>query len=419
MLGRHRIVDIVAGWRRVFREGAALVVVVVGLCLIAANATAATERRVALVVGMGAYSYAPHLPNPPNDARSMSKKLAKLGFDVDERVDVDFRDLARALREFGIKAQMADVAVFYYAGHGMQVDGENYLILIDARLERERDLVYEAMALDLAMGEVAQARTLGIVILDACRNNPFVERLIRVAAQPSRAVSIGQGLARVDDPPKDTLVAMATRADAVAEDGDGSNSPFTQAMLEFLEVPGLELGLFFRKVRDAVLRVTRGRQEPYTFGSLGAEPFFFNPLPPNRQPVIPVLAPVEFNDSAVARPLAIDGLEDPDGDRLVVRLTGLPRGGNVRLGDRTLLIGDALTPEQLKKVSFTPDGSFRGQAGPLPSRSRTAAAPSCSAACSSRSYPPTARPPWPPRNWCRWWPIRWACGRRSIPTATP
>jgi formylglycine-generating enzyme required for sulfatase activity/uncharacterized caspase-like protein len=336
---------------------------VAALIAVAGPGAAAAERRIALVIGMGHYANVPPLPNPPADARSVARSLAKLGFDVDEHIDADYRSLSEAVRAFGIKAQGADVAVIYYAGHGMQVDRENYLVPVDAKLERERDLVYEAMPLKWMLDEVSQARTLGIVILDACRNNPFTERLATTAIARSRAVQVGQGLARVDETPKDTLVAMATRADAVAEDGEGAHSPYTQALLANFDEPGLELGLFFRRVRDAVLKTTRGRQEPFTFGSLGAEPFFFHPLPPNHPPVVPPLPPVEMSDKGVPTRLAISGLTDPDGDPLVVRISGLPKGGTLRLGDRTLLIGDSLTPEQLAQVTFTPDGSMTGQAG--------------------------------------------------------
>lgn len=336
------------------------------LMLVAGPSSSATQRRVALVVGMGKYATVPTLPNPPRDAKAIADKLARLGFEVDARIDADYRDFAKALREFGIKAQGADVAVVYYAGHGMQVDRENYLIPVDARLERERDLYYEAMPLERILGEASQAHTLGIVILDACRNNPFIDKLARVqTARDMRAVTVSAGLARVDETPKDTLVALATRADALAEDGNGDHSPYAQALLANLDVPGLELGLFFRRVRDQVLKATSGRQEPFTFGSLGAEPFYFNPLPPNSPPVVPPLAPLELSNDAAPKPLNITGLSDPDGDRLVVKITGLPKGGNLVYDNRVLLIGDALTPEQLAKVTFTPDGSFAGQAGPL------------------------------------------------------
>jgi len=340
--------------------------VMAALILVAGPTSSAIQRRVALVVGMGQYTSVPNLPNPPKDAQALAEKLAHLGFEVDRHIDSDYRDFAKALREFGIKAQGADVAVIYYAGHGMQVDRQNYLIPIDARLERERDLVYEAMPLERLLDEASQARTLGIVILDACRNNPFAEKLVKqVQMARARAVTIGPGLARVDETPKDTLVAMSTRADGLAEDGDGPHSPYAEALLANLDVPGLELGLFFRRVRDQVLKATAGRQEPYTFGSLGAEPFYFNPLPPNAQPLVPALAPQELSDDKTAKPLNVTGIADPDGDRLNIRITGLPRGGNLRFGDRVLLIGDTLTPEQLGKVTFTPDGSLTGQAGPL------------------------------------------------------
>ncbi|MBC7905622.1 MAG: SUMF1/EgtB/PvdO family nonheme iron enzyme [Rhodospirillaceae bacterium] len=336
------------------------------LLLVAGPSSSASQRRVALVIGMGQYVSVPNLPNPPKDARAMGESLARLGFEVDSHLDSDYRDFAKALREFGIKAQGADVALIFYAGHGMQVDRENYLIPIDARLERERDLVYEAMPLERLLGEASQARVLGIVILDACRNNPFAEKLAqKVQVARARAVAVGPGLARVDATPKDTLVALATRADALAEDGEGNHSPYTEALLANLEMPGLELGLFFRRVRDQVLKATNGRQEPFTFGSLGAEPFYFDPLPPNAQPVVPVLAPLDIGDDKTPKPLNIAGLSDPDGDRLSVRITGLPKGGNLQLGDRVLLMGDALTPEQLGKLTFIPDGSFTGQAGPL------------------------------------------------------
>ncbi|MBC7950445.1 MAG: SUMF1/EgtB/PvdO family nonheme iron enzyme [Rhodospirillaceae bacterium] len=336
------------------------------LLLVAGPSSSATQRRVALVIGMGQYVSVPNLPNPPKDARAIGESLARLGFEVDTHVDSDYRDFAKSLREFGIKAQNADVALIFYAGHGMQVDRENYLIPIDARLERERDLIYEAMPLDRLLGEASQARVLGIVILDACRNNPFAEKLAqKVQTARARAMSVGPGLARVDATPKDTLVALATRADALAEDGEGNHSPYAEALLANLEMQGLELGLFFRRVRDQVLKATHGRQEPFTFGSLGAEPFYFNPLPPNAPPVVPVLAPLDFSDDKTPKPLNIAGLSDPDGDRLSVRITGLPKGGALQLGDRVLLMGDALTAEQLGKLTFTPDGSYTGQAGPL------------------------------------------------------
>ncbi len=329
------------------------------LCWSAGRAATA-EQRIALVVGISAYKQAPELPNPRNDARAMGAALRKLGFTVDEKYDLDNRGLAEALREFGIKAGQADVALLYFAGHGMQVGGTNFLIPADARLERERDLVYEALPLNLPMGELAQARKLGILILDACRNNPFADRLVRSG---TKKTEVHSGFARVDDTPTDTLVAMATRADTVAEDGSGDNSPYTVALLKNFEVPGLELSLFFRRVRDDVMQLTQGRQEPFLYGSLGAAPFYFNPLPENRPPKLADIKTLEVFDRGGTEALGIGRPADPDNDQLFAQVTGLPRGGSVRIGDRVVLIGDYLTVDQLAATTFKADATHLGDGG--------------------------------------------------------
>ena len=149
------------------------------------------ETRVALVVGIGAYQNAPALANPVNDAKRIAEALRRLNFEVEEQLDPDIRKLTRSLREFGIRAQRADAALVFYAGHGVQVDRENYLLPVDARLERERDLLYEALSLELVLGEVSQAKKVGIVILDACRNSPFVDRLSRSVVVAGRAPASG------------------------------------------------------------------------------------------------------------------------------------------------------------------------------------------------------------------------------------
>ncbi|TWA71048.1 formylglycine-generating enzyme required for sulfatase activity [Azospirillum brasilense] len=325
-----------------------------------ASAATVPEQRIALVIGVGAYRHATELPNPRNDARAMSAALRKLGFTVEERYDLDNRGLAEALRGFGIQAAQADVALLYFAGHGMQVGGTNFLIPADARLERERDLVYEALPLNLPMGELAQARKLGILILDACRNNPFADRLVRSG---TKKTEVHSGFARVDDTPTDTLVAMATRADAVAEDGQGDHSPYTASLLKNFEVPGLELSLFFRRVRDDVMQITQGRQEPFLYGSLGAAPFYFNPLPENRPPQLAAFKTLEVFDRGGTEGLGIARPSDPDNDQLFAQVTGLPRGGGVRIGDRVVLIGDYLTLDQLTAATFRADATHLGDAG--------------------------------------------------------
>lgn len=232
--------------------------------------------RVALVIGNSAYANAPQLANPRNDARSMASSLRTLGFVVEEGVDLDTAGMYSAVRNFGALAESADVALVFYAGHGIQVDGVNYLLPTDVSLARERDLNYEGVSLDLVMSEVAQTKRLGIVIIDACRDNPFAEQLAR-SMGPSRSTLVGRGLARVEAAPADTLIAFATRDGAVADDGDGANSPYTTALLSHLGEPGLEIGQYFRRVRDTVLDATNGRQEPFVYGSLSADQFYLNP----------------------------------------------------------------------------------------------------------------------------------------------
>ena len=233
------------------------------------------NTRVALVIGNSSYVSAPALPNPANDAAAMSDSLRRLGFDVTEGTDLDTAGMVSALRSFGAKAESADVALVFYAGHGIQVSGENYLLPIDASLQRERDLNYEGMPLNLIISEASLARKLAVVIVDACRDNPFTGQL-RTAMGPTRSSAVGRGLVRVDAP-ADTLVAFATRDGDVAEDGAGYNSPFTSALLTHMGEPGVEIGDYFRRVRDSVITSTNGRQEPYVYGSIGADRFYLNP----------------------------------------------------------------------------------------------------------------------------------------------
>jgi formylglycine-generating enzyme required for sulfatase activity len=320
------------------------------------------ERRIALVIGVGAYQNAPHLANPVNDARAIGDSLRRLNFDVTELSDPDFRALNSGIRAFGIRAADADVAVVYYAGHGVQVDRENYLIPADARLERERDLLYEAMPLDRLLGEVSQASRIGIVLLDSCRNNPFIERVARSMTIAGRAVSTTPGLARVDNVPRNTMVVMAAKADQIAEDGQ-DHSPFAAALLAHFQIPGLELSLFFRSVRDTVLRATNNRQEPYVFSSLGADPFYFYPRPPNRPPTIGPVTALEVSETAGPTALGLPDPTDPDQDPLTVRFIGLPRSGEVRVDGRVVAVNTVVSAERLKTAVFKPDAKTIGPVG--------------------------------------------------------
>ena len=326
-----------------------------------ASAQPAPERRVALVIGVGDYRNAPKLSNPVGDARATGESLRQLNFEVDEVYDPDFRTLTHAIRDFGIKAQQADVALLFYAGHGVQVGRENYLLPVDTRLERERDLLYEAVPLELLLGEVSQASKLAVVMLDACRNNPFVERMSRSMVLASRGTATG-GLARVDNVPRNTVVVMATKADQTAEDGAGEHSPFATALQANFAIPGLELSLFFRSVRDSVLKATNGRQEPYVFSSVGAEPFYFHPRPPSRPPVLGAMNALEVRDTAGPTPLAIGSPKSPDQDPLTVRVTGLPRYGEVQVEGRPVQPGAMIAANSIAGATYKPEF---GRVGPV------------------------------------------------------
>ncbi|MCK1653906.1 caspase family protein [Bradyrhizobium sp. 149] len=231
-------------------------------------APAQAERRVALVIGNSAYKSVPRLANPVNDATLVGGMFRKAGFElVDTKLDLSVVDMRKALREFGVKARDADVAVIYYAGHGIELDGNNYLIPTDAALETDTDVLDEAFPLDRVLFAIEPAKQLRLVILDACRDNPFAKTMKRTVA--SRA--IGRGLAKIEPTSPNTMIAFAAKAGSTASDGDSKNSPFAASLVERLPTPGLDLRKAFGFVRDDVLKNTGYKQEPYVYGSLGGD----------------------------------------------------------------------------------------------------------------------------------------------------
>ncbi|MDA9508997.1 caspase (peptidase) [Bradyrhizobium sp. CCBAU 11386] len=242
-----------------------------GLLIIAIWLTcgpAQAEKRVALVIGNSAYKSVPKLANPVSDASLIGGVLRRAGFDtIDVRQDLSASEMRKALREFGNKTRDADVAVVYYAGHGMEVDGANYLIPTDATLETDTDVYDEALPLDRVLVTIETAKQLRLVILDACRDNPFAKSMKRTVA--SRA--IGRGLAKVEPTSPNTMIAFAAKAGSTASDGDARNSPFATALADHLPKPGLDLRKAFGFVRDDVLKTTGYKQEPYVYGSLGGD----------------------------------------------------------------------------------------------------------------------------------------------------
>lgn len=225
-------------------------------------------KRVALVIANSAYQHAPSLTNPVNDGTVMARTLKEAGFDVvDSRHDLSALDTRRVLREFADATRDADIAVVYYAGHGIEVEGSNYLIPVDAKLERDTDVYDEALSLDRVLVAVEPAKQLRLVILDACRDNPFGKTMKRTIA----ARGIGRGLAQVEPTSSNTLIAYSAKAGFTAQDGDGANSPFTVALSKHLTTPGLDVRRAFGFVRDDVLKSTGNKQEPFVYGSLGGD----------------------------------------------------------------------------------------------------------------------------------------------------
>ena len=226
------------------------------------------ERRVALVIGNGKYQHAEELVNPGNDARAIADMLTQVGFDVvDFRQDVGVVEFKRAVREFLTQAANSDIAVVYYSGHGMEFDGSNYLIPVDAKLASTFDVDDETVSLERILAATEQVRKLSLIILDACRDNPFLRGTKSMVAM--RAIS--SGLTGVAPTAANTLVAYAAKAGSVSFDGIGSNSPFTTALIKHLAEPGIDIRIALGKVRDEVMTETGGRQEPFVYGSLGGE----------------------------------------------------------------------------------------------------------------------------------------------------
>lgn len=233
--------------------------------------TGQAGRRVALVVGNGAYTDGP-LKNPVNDAAAVACALARLGFETDEKHDLGVLEMQQALRDFEDKAEGADWAFVYYAGHGMELNGKNWLVPVDARLARATDLPDEAIPVERVLDRLSGAKKLRIVVLDACRTNPFLARM----AMNRGVRAVAHGLAAIE-PTHGEVVFYAARDGSVALDGKGANSPFALALLKHLEEDGVELGRFFRKVTSSVLAATNYKQEPFVYGRIPDEDFYFRP----------------------------------------------------------------------------------------------------------------------------------------------
>lgn len=258
-----------------------IAIAVIAAATIALSTGFAEAQRVALVIGNSAYKNVSPLDNPGNDANDIGAAFERLGFEVLKVKDGTFDGMRRGLLDFARKARGSEIAIVFFAGHGMEVGGENYLIPVDAELKADVDVDHEAIALKSVTPLVENATRLGVVILDACRNNPFAAKMQRTVR--TRAVS--RGLAAVE-PTGNVLIAFAAREGTTAADGAGRNSPFSASLLKHIETPGLEITFLFRNVRDDVIEATRKAQLPFVYGSLSREAIYLKPAAPVPTPPV-------------------------------------------------------------------------------------------------------------------------------------
>jgi uncharacterized caspase-like protein len=264
-------------------------------CLAATQAIA--ERRVALVVGNSQYAYTARLPNPRNDAEDIARVLGNVGFEVTVGYDLDQVKFAVTVAEFARALEGADVGLFFYAGHGLQIDGKNFLVSTQAKLENTFLVSSETLELDNIIRVMESKAGISLVFLDACRNNPLVDNLKRNSAAVNRAITVGRGLAPIA-PGRDTLVAFSAASGEVAADGSGRNSPFAASLVQHLTQPGLEISVMLKNVTADVRQATNNAQRPQQFSDMSKTFYFVKaeqaaaaaapaPLPPSPPAQVP------------------------------------------------------------------------------------------------------------------------------------
>lgn len=251
----------------------ALTVMAAAGLFLAGQAAAFAEKRVALVIGNSKYVHASELKNPANDARAMADALTSLSFNVIKGVDLDENGMRSAINEFARSIADAQVALLFYAGHGLQVDGQNYLLPINAELNNEIDLQFQGVSIEFLLRVMENRNRTSIVLLDACRNNPLAARLARSMAS-ARGRTIAPGLARIESG-VGTYIGFSTSPNSVALDGDGENSPFTTALVKHIETEDVDIEAVMRNVREDVIQATNGSQVPWGNSSLVGRGFVF------------------------------------------------------------------------------------------------------------------------------------------------
>jgi len=314
----------------------ALLVICLAGFLAHAVLPAEAAKRVALVVGNSAYQHAARLKNPRQDAVAIASALKALGFDVIEGLDLKEADFVAKVSDFATRIEGADVALLYYAGHGLQAHGKNYLVPVDANLKRELDLQFQTMPVDLILKSMAATKGVNVVLLDACRNDPLADKLAR-SVTSTRSIGGTRGLARVGNV-VGTYIAFSTSPDSVALDGDGDHSPFASAFLKDIKAPGLDIEVLMRRVRADVIAETGGRQVPWSNSSLTSG-FVLNPsatgadkpTASQQQPVTPQTPPASSQKAAEER-LYWDSVRNSnDADLLQSYINRYPQGAYVEI----------------------------------------------------------------------------------------
>ncbi|MEM9939430.1 MAG: caspase domain-containing protein [Pseudomonadota bacterium] len=325
------------------------VVSVFSVSTMAANA--AEERRIALVIGNGAYQNVPALPNPGNDAADMAEALTLAGFEVIEGRDLTHQDMMQTIREFVELLDGATTGFFFYAGHGLQVDGRNYMLPVDTVLRSEQALQFEAVDMNLVLAQMEREPRVNVIVLDACRDNPF-------AASLQRSLS-GGGLAPMETESVGTLIVYSTQPGATAADGTGRNSPFTSAFLQHANTPGLELQQMMRRVRASVLEETNSTQVPWDHSSLTGD-VFLTPPPEGVDTDLEAIKGLELSDSQIQLQLWNDAKGSQSEDVLQAFLDQYPEGPFAGAAEARLrglekeakLSGDAVADSINRQVAY-------------------------------------------------------------------
>ena len=269
-----------------------LVICPISFCLIVVASKANAAARVALVIGNAEYRYAKPLPNPVNDANDIADTLEQLDFTVIRVLNGDFGKIREAIRAFNTEVEHADIGLIYYAGHGMELGGENWIVPIDAELKSDRDLLSEAIGLKMILQSVSRAGALGLVILDSCRDNPFAAKMTRTKLR-----SVDRGLARSSRPP---MFWWPTPPTARPRRWRWPQQPYTAALLKHLATQGLEVSFVFRKVRDDVMAATGRRQQPFVYGSLSSKAIYLRTADPATQTASAPAQPAAAQSAAAA-----------------------------------------------------------------------------------------------------------------------